>query len=232
MKKKIFAIISTVLALFLFSTGVANAAPPVVYGGDFMSTPLETCTAGIPVHSPSGQWYLLTAGHCLVPNMPYVWKTYPGNKPIGKGFKGTFGAYGTEHNGWDYGIIRSSSPLKSAYRTANSRVYNFSAPRDAGNNQRVCVVLGRSKVTRCGIVRNNNTTLSYGAPHLSPQNIKGLAIVEGLCGQSGDSGSPVVIEHTNIPVGIFVASSTATNYCYGWYTRLPTVLNKYKLSVG
>lgn len=173
------------------------AAPP--YGGDSIRNDSYYCTAGIPVRSGSGQWYLVTAGHCTVSRPSGDWEDVDyGPLVIGATARGAFGNLGPDGatRGQDIGAVRSGKNLyPSQVRTA-SAVYTLSGLRDPQQSEQVCVVGGESGRTYCGVVSTQDTNQLSTAPGLGTQRIYNLAAISlnsGVpCPIAGDSGGPAL----------------------------------------
>ena len=200
-------------------------------GGALIVTTRNSCTAGLPVRSNAGLWYLMTAGHCVAQAGGATWRQ--GGVAIGVGTRWEYGGRGTEGAAGtsDIGVIklrrasRSQVVVVSGGRTHIQRIV---AARDARTGERVCVTAGRTGVTRCGTVVQPTTSLSYASPGLAARTIRNLALVKGICVNPGDSGSPVYAGSS--AVGIAVARSASG--CYTWYSKLPAQLRHFGLRVG
>lgn len=236
------------VALFLLTgllAGSAQAAPTVAEGvsctstractpgpgGALMLTSKSSCTAGLPVRTRAGQWYMVTAGHCVGNAAGATWRQ--AGVALGVGTRWEYGGKGTEGRAGtgDVGIIklrkatRSQVVVISGGRARTQAILNA---KDARTGERVCVTAGRTGVTRCGTVVQATTSLSYASPGLAARTISNLALIKGICVNPGDSGSPVFAGRSAI--GIVVAKS-ATG-CYAWYTKLPAQLKHFGLTVS
>jgi hypothetical protein len=199
-------------------------------------TSRNSCTAGLPVRTRAGQWYVLTAGHCIAAAKGAAWKQ--GSLVLGTGTRWEYGGKGTEGAAGrsDLGLIKVTANAKKwntrsrvlVLGARSSRTQAITSVRDAKAGQQVCVTAGRSNVTRCGTVVQASTSLSYASPGQAARTIGNLALVRGICVAPGDSGSPVFSGSAGI--GIVVARS-ATG-CYTWYAKAPAALARYGLKVG
>ena len=199
-------------------------------GGALMLTPGHSCTVGFPARSRSGQWYVVTAGHCVYEGGSSTWRQ--SGVALGRGYRWEYGGKGTEGRSakGDIGLIkltRKSASRVLALTGGKARLQAVTSVRDAKAGERVCVTAGRSNTTRCGTVVSTNTSLSYASPGLSARTITGLALVKGICVNPGDSGSPVYAGKA--AVGIVTAKSASG--CYAWYTKLPAQLKHFGLTV-
>jgi hypothetical protein len=206
------------------------------HGGAFISTPRNSCTAGLPVRARSGSWYLLTAGHCVANARGATWRA--SGYVLGKGTRWQYAGVGTEGRAGstDIGIIKITANAR--LWNARSRVMVVGARKvstqrivkagDARVGTRVCVTAGRTGATRCGTVVTATTSLRYASPGLAARTVQGLALVKGICVNPGDSGSPVFAGST--AVGIAVARSASG--CYMWYSKITTPLRQLGLSVS
>jgi hypothetical protein len=206
------------------------------HGGAYMLTSRNSCTAGFPVRSRSGQWYVLTAGHCVAGAAGGTWRQSGLVLGIGTrweyGGKGTEGATGTG----DVGVIKITANVRTwnarsrvvVIGSRGARTQQITAAKDARTGEQVCVTAGRTGVTRCGTVVTPTTSLSYASPGLSARTITNLALVKGICVNPGDSGSPVYAGRA--AVGIAVARSASG--CYMWYTKLPAQLKHFGLTIA
>ncbi|HST63834.1 MAG TPA: S1 family peptidase [Mycobacteriales bacterium] len=200
-------------------------------GGALMLTSSVSCTAGLPVRTWDGRWFMVTAGHCVYEGGRSTWRQ--SGVALGKGYRWEYGGKGTEGAGAkaDVGLIkltRKSSSRVLALSGGKARMQAITAVRDARVGERVCVTAGRTGGTRCGTVVVPTTSLRYASPGLAARTITGLALVKGICIYPGDSGSPVYAGRT--AVGIAVARSASG--CYTWYTKLPAQLRHFGLRVG
>jgi hypothetical protein len=205
------------------------------HGGAFISTSRNSCTAGLPVRTRGGTWYLLTAGHCVANARGATWRA--SGYVLGNGTRWQYAGLGTEGRAGstDIGIIRITA--NSRLWNARSRVLVVGARKvstqpivrasDARVGTRVCVTAGRTGTTRCGTVVSATTALRYPSPGLAARTVQGLALVKGICVNPGDSGSPVFTGST--VVGIAVARSASG--CYMWYSKVTTPLRQLGLSV-
>jgi streptogrisin B len=210
--------------------GPAVAAPPP-YGGDLMQNDQYECGVGIPAVSPAGQWYIVTAGHCLANRTTGNW-TIPGPIVIGPGVRWEFGVYGPDGNGTgtDAGAVRSSRTLRSQVRST-AATYQLTGYRNPTQGEQVCAVLTKSRRTACGTVTNANTSSIYSAGSaagLPSQRIYNLAQVDGICAVGGDSGSPVLAG--TVAVGVLAAAKGSP--CSVLITRIGAVINKYGLRLA
>jgi streptogrisin B len=199
-------------------------------GGALMLTPGHSCTVGLPVRAGSGQWYVVTAGHCVFEGGTSTWRQ--SGVALGKGTRWEYGGKGTEGGSatGDIGLIKLTAKSTSRVVVLTSGRANFRAitsVRDARAGEKVCVTSGRTGTTSCGTVALSTTALNYASPGLSARTITNLALVKGICVNPGDSGSPVYAGHA--AVGIVVAKSTSG--CYLWYTKLPAQLKHFGLAV-
>lgn len=200
-------------------------------GGAFLLTTRNSCTAGLPVRTRGGQWYLVTAGHCIAEAAGATWRQ--SGVAIGVGTRWEYGGKGTEGRTGtsDVGLIKlrraasSQVVVVSGGRASIQKIVNV---RDARTGERVCVTAGRTGVTRCGTVVTATTSISYPSPGLAARPIRNLALVRGICVNPGDSGSPVFAGRS--AVGITVARSGSG--CYMWYSKLPAQLQHFGLRVG
>lgn len=200
-------------------------------GGALMLTTRNSCTAGLPVRTRAGQWYLMTAGHCVARAAGATWRQ--GGVAIGVGTRWEYGGKGTEGTGGtsDVGIIKLRKATRSQVVVVSggkTRIQRIVTARDARTGERVCVTAGRTGVTRCGTVVQTTTSLSYASPGLAARTIRNLALVRGICVNPGDSGSPVYAGSS--AVGITVARSASG--CYMWYSKLPAQLQHFGLRVA
>jgi streptogrisin B len=200
-------------------------------GGALMMTTRNSCTAGLPVRSRAGLWYLVTAGHCVAEARGATWRQ--AGVAIGVGTRWEYGGKGTEGKGGtsDVGVIKLRKASRSQVVVVSggkARIQRIVGAKDARTGERVCVTAGRTGVTRCGTVVQTTTALSYPSPGLAARTIKDLALVKGICVNPGDSGSPVYAGSS--AVGIAVARS-ATG-CYTWYAKLPAQLRHFGLRVA
>jgi Trypsin len=200
-------------------------------GGALMTTPKVSCTVGLPVRTRGGQWYVVTAGHCVYEGGKATWRE--SGVALGQGTRWEYGGKGTEGGAakGDIGLIKLTK--KSASRVVaitggKATTQAITSVRDAKVGERVCVTTGRTGVTRCGTVVTATTSLNYASPGLAARTITGLALVKGICVNPGDSGSPVYAGHA--AVGIVTAKSASG--CYAWYTKLPAQLKHFGLTVG
>ena len=243
---RIFRILILALTVGGLLTGTAQAAVPsgaegvgcsstkactTSSGGALMLTPGHSCTVGLPVRSRSGQWYVVTAGHCVFEGGRSTWRQ--SGVVLGRGTRWEYGGKGTEGGSakGDIGLIKLTK--KSASRVlaitgSKVRTQKVTSVRDAKVGERVCVTAGRTGTTRCGTVVTATTSLTYPSPGLAARTITGLALVKGICVNPGDSGSPVYAGST--AVGIVTAKSASG--CYAWYTKLPAQLKHFGLTVG
>ena len=201
------------------------------HGGAYFSTTRNSCTAGLPVRTRGGQWYVLTAGHCIAEARGATWRQ--GSLALGKGTRWEYGGKGTEGKAGtsDVGVIKLRRATRSqvvVMSGGKARIQRIVNARDARTGERVCVTAGRTGVTRCGTVVQPTTSLSYASPGLAARTIKNLALVKGICVNPGDSGSPVYAGSS--AVGIAVARSASG--CYTWYAKLPAQLRHFGLRVG
>lgn len=216
------AVIATVLGTATMSP--ASAAPPP-YGGDLLVNSGYECTAGIPARSRTGQWYIVTAGHCLG-NRPSGNWTLAGTA-IGTTARWEFGIYGPDGgtNGWDTGAIRSSKVLAAQVRST-SAVYTLTGHRNPTLGERVCMPLGKTRRTACGPVTNANfnaLVTPTGFPTQRIYNLANVAVDNGFCPVAGDSGSPALVG--TVAVG-FISGGSGCNVAI---TRLEGVLDGYGL---
>ena len=204
-------------------------------GGAYFTTTRNGCTAGLPVRTRAGQWYVLTAGHCVANAKGKVWKQ--NGLTLGTGTRWEYGKLGTEK-------AKGTSDLGLIKVTANTRTWNarsrvlvaagklssqkITGVKNARNGEKVCVTAGRTGSTKCGTVVSTNTSLTYASPGLAARTVSNLALVKGICLNPGDSGSPVFAGRA--AVGIAVARSASG--CYAWYAKIPTKLAQYGLTVG
>jgi V8-like Glu-specific endopeptidase len=205
------------------------------HGGAFISTSRNSCTAGLPVRTRGGSWYLLTAGHCVANARGATWRA--SGYVLGNGTRWQYAGLGTEGRAGstDIGIIRITA--NGRLWNARSRVMVVGAKKvstqrivkagDARVGSRVCVTGGRTGATRCGTVVTATTALRYASPGLAARTVQGLALVKGICVNPGDSGSPVFAGST--AVGIAVARSASG--CYMWYSKITTPLRQLGLRV-
>jgi Trypsin len=200
-------------------------------GGALMLTPGHSCTAGLPVRTRDGRWFMVTAGHCVYEGGRATWRQ--SGVALGKGYRWEYGGKGTEGASarGDIGLIKLTGKSASrvlAFTGGRARAQAITSVRDARAGERVCVTAGRTGTTRCGTVVATTTSLRYASPGLAARTITGLALVKGVCVNPGDSGSPVYAG--SAAVGIVVARSTSG--CYAWYTTLLAQLRHFGLSVG
>jgi streptogrisin B len=207
-----------------------------ISGGAFMTTTRNSCTAGLPVRTRSGQWYVVTAGHCISEAAGARWNQ--SGLALGTGTRWEYGGKGTEgaSGTTDIGLIKITANVR--IWDARSRVMvigprgasivKIVSAHDAKAGEKVCVTAGRTGVSRCGTVVSTSTTLKYASPGLAARTITNLALVKGICVNPGDSGSPVYAGRT--AVGITVAKSGSG--CYMWYTKLPALLTHFGLTVA
>jgi hypothetical protein len=205
------------------------------YGGALMTTTRNSCTAGLPVRTRAGRWYIVTAGHCVAEAAGRTW--YQSGRLLGVGTRWEYGGRGTEGAAGigDAGAIqiaagRGWSPHSRVVVISHGRATTqpITTVRDARVGEQVCVTGGRTGGTQCGRVVLATTSLSYASPGLAARTIRNLALVKGICVNPGDSGSPVFAGRA--AVGIAVARSSSG--CYTWYTKLPAVLRSFALYVG
>jgi streptogrisin B len=206
------------------------------HGGAYMLTSRNSCTAGFPVRSRSGQWYVLTAGHCVAEAAGSTWRQ--SGLALGIGTRWEYGGRGTEGKAGtsDIGLIKITANVRTWNARSRvvvigphgARTQQIIAAKDAKAGEHVCVTEGRTGVTRCGTVVTPSTSLSYASPGLPARTISNLALVKGICVNPGDSGSPVYAGRA--AVGIAVARSVSG--CYMWYTKLPAQLKHFGLSIA
>lgn len=187
------------LASALALAAPASASSPP-YGGDSIRNDSYYCTAGVPVRSNSGQWYLVTAGHCTVARWTGTWEDVPnGPLPIGNSVRGAFGNLGPDGapQGQDIGAIISSKPLSPSQVKSSAAVYTLTGMRDPAQGEQVCFAGGESHRTYCGHVTTQNTNQLSTAPGLGTQRIYNLAAItlnSGVsCPAAGDSGAPGLV---------------------------------------
>jgi hypothetical protein len=199
-------------------------------GGALMLTPGHSCTVGLPVRASSGQWYVVTAGHCVFEGGTSTWRQ--SGVVLGKGTRWEYGGKGTEGATatGDIGLVKLTTKSTSRVVVVTKGKAAFQAiasVRDAKAGEKVCVTSGRTGTTSCGTVTTATTSLNYASPGLAARTITNLALVKGICVNPGDSGSPVYAGKA--AVGIVVAKSTSG--CYLWYTKLPAQLKHFGLAV-
>lgn len=155
----------------------AAPAPQAFYGGEAITSGGGRCSAGFITRAPSGNWYILTAGHCTEGG-----GTWSGDgQTIGNSAASSF-------PGDDFGAIRINNPTALAPQGA---VLSGSTPVDiTGAGQvpvggRVCKT-GSTTGTTCGTVQRYNVTVNYGGG----DTVSGL-IQTNVCTQPGDSGGPL-----------------------------------------
>jgi streptogrisin B len=240
---RIFRTVLLLVALVGTLTGTAGAtvgaqgvactstrACTTTSGGALMLTPSSSCTAGLPVRTRAGQWYLVTAGHCVGAGGSSTWRQ--SGVALGKGTRWEYGGKGTEGRKatGDVGLIKLAGKPRSrvvVMSGGRARTLKIVAAHDAKAGERVCVTAGRTGTTQCGRVVSTNTSLTYTSPGVGTRTISNLAMVSGICVNPGDSGSPVFASRT--AVGITVAKSSTG--CYAWYTKLPAELSHFGLYV-
>lgn len=214
-------------------TSTSNCAP-LLHGGAYMVTSVNSCSAGLPVRSRAGAWYVLTAGHCVAKAGRSTWRQSNRTLGVGSGWEyaglGTKGKAGSS----DLGLIKvtgagwsSRSRVLVVGSRGTTRSQQIITAKDARNGEQVCVTAGRSNVTRCGTVVMPATSLKYASPGLAARTVGNLALVKGVCLQPGDSGSAVFAGRA--AVGIAVAKSGSG--CYFWYAKVPAALARYGVSV-
>jgi Trypsin len=206
------------------------------HGGAYMLTSRYSCTAGFPVRSRSGQWYVLTAGHCVAGAAGATWRQ--SGLVLGTGVRWEYGGRGTEGaaGSGDIGVIKITANVRTwnprsrvvVVGAHGARTQQSIAAKDARTGEQVCVTEGRTGVTRCGRVVTPTTSLRYASPGQSARTISNLALVKGICLNPGDSGSPVFAGRAAI--GIAVARSLSG--CYMWYTKLPAQLKHFGLVIA
>jgi Trypsin len=243
---RIFRIIVLAVTLSALATGTAQATVPssaegvgcastkactTSSGGALMLTPGHSCTAGLPVRTRDGRWFLVTAGHCVYEGGRSTWRQ--SGVALGKGYRWEYGGKGTEGRKatGDIGLVkltRKSASRVLAITGGKARIQRITSVRDARAGERVCVTAGRTGATRCGTVVATTTSLRYASPGLAARTITGLALVKGICVNPGDSGSPVYAGRA--AVGIVTARSASG--CYTWYTKLPAQLRHFGLAVA
>jgi streptogrisin B len=229
---------STAAAASVAAEGVGCASTKACtpsHGGAYMTTTRNSCTAGLPVRNRAGQWFIVTAGHCVAEAGGATWRE--SGLVLGQGGRWEYGGRGTEGSAGtgDIGLIK----ITGSARTWNARsrvvvmgpkrgqTLKIVAAHDARLGERVCTTEGRTGVTRCGKVVSTSTSLRYASPGLPARTITNLALVSGICVNPGDSGSPVWSGRT--AVGIVVARSASG--CYTWYSKLPAQLKHFGLYV-
>lgn len=200
-------------------------------GGALVRTTRSSCTGGLPVRARGGQWYLVTAGHCIGNARGATWRQ--SGVTLGVGTRWQYGGEGTEGRARtsDVGLIklrRASRSQVVVVTGGKARIQRITTARDARTGERVCVTAGRTGITRCGTVIVATTSLSYPSPGLAARTVTNLALVKGICVNPGDSGSPVYAGRS--AVGITVAR--AASGCYMWYAKLPAQLRHFGLRVA
>lgn len=214
-------------------TSTRNCAP-LLHGGAYMVTTVNSCSAGLPVRSrATGAWYVLTAGHCVARAGRSTWRQ--SNRTLGVGTSWEYAGLGTKGKAGssDLGLIKVTGAgwsLRSRVLVVGSRgtrSQQIIVAKDARTGERVCVTAGRSNITRCGTVVQSTTSLRYASPGLAARTVGNLALVKGVCLQPGDSGSAVFAGRAAI--GIAVAKSGSG--CYFWYAKVPTALARYGVAV-
>jgi streptogrisin B len=198
-------------------------------GGALILTSRESCTAGLPVRTRAGQWYLVTAGHCVGANGSSTWRQ--SGVALGRGTRWEYGGKGTEGRKatGDVGLIKLAGRSKSRVLVMNgrARTQQILVAKNAKLGEKVCVTTGRTGRTQCGRVVQASASLTYASPGVGTRTISNLAMVSGICVNPGDSGSPVFAGRAAI--GITVAKSSSG--CYAWYTKLPAELKHFGLYV-
>jgi streptogrisin B len=200
-------------------------------GGALMVTSRNSCTVGLPVRTRGGQWYLVTAGHCVAEARGATWRQ--SGTVLGTGTRWEYGGKGTEgaRGTSDVGVIKLRKAAKSqvvVVTGGKARTQRITGVANARNGTKVCVTAGRTGRTSCGTVVQETTSLSYPSPGLAARRITNLALVKGICVNPGDSGSPVFTGTR--AVGITVAKSGSG--CFLWYAKLPAQLTHFGLRVG
>lgn len=206
------------------------------HGGAFISTTRNSCTAGLPVRDRRGQWYVLTAGHCVAGAGGATWRRF--GLTLGRGIRWEYGGLGTEGRAGsgDIGLIRIAADVRAwnarsrvvVLGPKGARTQQIVNAKNARTGEKVCVTAGRSGSTRCGTVVLASTSQRYASPGVAARTVSNLAMVKGICVRPGDSGSPVFAGRSVI--GIAVARSSSG--CYLWYARIVTPLRHYGLSVA
>lgn len=200
-------------------------------GGALLLTSRNSCTAGLPVRARTGQWYLVTAGHCVARARGATWRQ--SGVTVGVGTRWEYGGRGTEgrRGTSDVGLIKLRKSSRSqvvVMSGGKARIQRITHARDARTGERVCITQGRTGVTRCGTVLLPTTSLRYPSPGLAPRTVRNLVLVKGVCVKPGDSGSPVYAGRS--AVGIAVAKSSSG--CYMWYAKLPVQLRHFGLRIA
>jgi hypothetical protein len=156
----------------------AAPAPQAFYGGEaILAQGGGRCSAGFITRAASGNWYVLTAGHCTE-----IGGTWSGDGQ-------TIGASAaTNFPGDDFGAIRINNPTALDPR---GEVLNYGSPRDISSAGRVPVggsvcKTGSTTGTTCGTVQRYNVTVNYGGGDV----VYGLTQTN-VCTQPGDSGGPL-----------------------------------------
>ncbi|HEX6756215.1 MAG TPA: S1 family peptidase [Mycobacteriales bacterium] len=197
------------------------------HGGAFMVTTRNSCTAALPVRDRrTGAWYVLTAGHCVAKAAGARWRQ--SGLTLGIGTRWEYGATDAgliryTANGW---IWRAGSRVIVVGRSVRGQ--RITSIKVARAGERVCVTAGRSGVTRCGTVVAARTSLRYASPGLAARTISNLVMVNGICLQPGDSGSPVFAGGSF--AGIAVAK--ANTGCTMWYTRADVAFARLGVKLG
>jgi hypothetical protein len=210
------------------TVGRLGAAPrPLACAGEFCSAPLRggveiqgpapsgyvtLCSSAFVVRGIStGNYYLLTAGHCGNDGGAWYTKFPDGSRHLIGALQGR-----RFDSGGDFALIRVNNPvgwqmprgwvfLRASATTGRDESYTVQRTADSVQGMRICKS-GRSSQTTCGTVTSTNVAVNYGS-----------AVVRGLvqanfCAQGGDSGGAVFAAHSAYGIMSGAAGSCTTFY--------------------
>jgi streptogrisin D len=195
-----------------------DAATQAFYGGEaILGSSGGRCSAGFITAAPSGNQYVVTAGHCT--NSSSTWRG--DGQTIGNTAASSF-------PGNDYGAIRINNP--SALQPVGGVVNGGGFTDITGSSQvpvgaTVCKS-GSTTGTTCGRVLRYNVTVRYA------QGSVGQMIETNACTQPGDSGGALFAgsQAQGVVSGGSIAGCSASGF-RSYFQPVNEILNNYGLTL-